>query len=261
MAQSSSQQVVAFPGTHILDVAGQSIALRPDGRLHNLNAWTPAVAEALATHEGLRLLKQHWKVIHEMREYYSAYGVSPVKKLLKRSLRAAGNGALSSDVALDELFPAGVLVQGSRIAGIPMPHLDAELERETYGRAKAASTAKISGDYFVGGFEFNGKTLKVTPSGNLIDLHLWNEQVADHMAQKEGIKLTEAHWEVLNYLRQFYFEYGVTPMVKILMKYLGEEHGAAMADREYLYKLFPKGPSRQGSRLAGLPEPQGCIDG
>ena len=244
----------------MLDVAGKPVALRPDGRLHDLKIWTPAIAEALAAREGLTLLKQHWKVLHEMREYYAAYGVSPVKKLLKRALRAAGSAALSSDVALDELFPAGVLVQGSRIAGIPMPHLDAELERETYGRAKAEKP-NVSGDYFVGEFEFDGKTFKVTSTGNLVDLHRWNEKVAAYMAKKEGIDLTDAHWEVLNYLRQFYFEYGVTPMVKILMKYLGEEHGAAKGDREYLYKLFPKGPSRQGSRLAGLPEPQGCIDG
>ncbi len=49
-------------------------------------------------------------------------------------------------------------------------------------------------------------------------------------------------------------------MVKILMKYMAEDIGPERASREHLYQLFPKGPARQGSRIAGLPEPQGCID-
>jgi tRNA 2-thiouridine synthesizing protein E len=49
-------------------------------------------------------------------------------------------------------------------------------------------------------------------------------------------------------------------MVKILMKYMAEDIGPEHASKEYLYRLFPKGPSRQGSRIAGLPEPQGCLD-
>ena len=80
------------------------------------------------------------------------------------------------------------------------------------------------------------------------------------MAEGEGIELSEEHWEVLNFLREFYFTYGISPMVKILMKYMAEDLGPERASREHLYTLFPKGPSRQGSRIAGLPEPQGCID-
>jgi tRNA 2-thiouridine synthesizing protein E len=49
-------------------------------------------------------------------------------------------------------------------------------------------------------------------------------------------------------------------MVKLLIKHMAEEHGKDSANEEKLYKLFPGGPSRQGSRIAGLPEPQGCID-
>jgi tRNA 2-thiouridine synthesizing protein E len=61
-------------------------------------------------------------------------------------------------------------------------------------------------------------------------------------------------------MRQFYFKYGITPMVRLLMKNMRDELGASKGSNEYLYKLFPGGPSRQGSRIAGLPEPQGCID-
>ena len=115
--------------------------------------------------------------------------------------------------------------------------------------------------HFTESFQFNGETFRVTHIGNLVDLHRWNPQVAEYMASQEGIGLTADHWEVLNFLRAFYFEYGITPMVKILMSHMAEELGPERASREHLYMLFPQGPSRQGSRIAGLPEPQGCIDG
>ncbi|HEB99698.1 MAG TPA: TusE/DsrC/DsvC family sulfur relay protein [Thiotrichales bacterium] len=140
-----------------------------------------------------------------------------------------------------------------------MPHLDAELEHRTYANTRARAAADSA--HFTGSFEFEGKTYEVTPTGNLVNQSGWNERLAEFLAKKEGIELTREHWEVLNFLREFYFEFGITPMVKILMKHLAEELGPEKASRDYLYRLFPKGPSRQGSRIAGLPEPQGCIDG
>lgn len=258
MAHPASQAVAPFSGSQSLNVSGKALVLRADGRLDDLAAWTPEVANALAEKEGFKLLPQHWKVINAMRGYYAAYNVSPVKKLLKRALKEAGAAALTSDAALDELFPGGVLVQGSRIAGVPVPMLDAERERSNGGctRAKAADVA-----HFVDTFEFKGLKLAVSCTGNLLEPHRWNEELAHFMAAKEGITLNAEHWEVLNFLRSFYFEFGITPMVKILMSHMAEELGAEHASREHLYRLFPLGPSRQGSRIAGLPEPQGCIDG
>lgn len=258
MVQNSSQTIVPLHGNHSIDVGGRVIALRPDGRLQNLGEWSREVAEALAARDGLCLLAQHWKVIHAMREYYAGYNVAPVKKLLKRALKEAGHAALTSEAALDELFPGGVLVQGSRIAGVPEPHLDAELERANCGGRIAA---KVDAGHFTDKFEYNGNSYAVTCTGNLLELHRWSPELAEFMASKEGIKLGADHWEVLNFLRAFYFEFGVTPMVKILMKHMADEVSADRASREHLYKLFPMGPSRQGSRIAGLPEPQGCIDG
>lgn len=252
----SSQTIVTFPGSHYVEVAGQRIGLRPDGWLQNLADWTPVVANALAAKEGLTLVAQHWKVLNALRDYYASFNVTPVKKLLKRSLKESGAAALTSEAALAELFPRGVMLQGARIGGVPMPLLDAELERENCGKSAAADA-----EHFVDKFEFKGKSYAVTCMGNLLELNCWNEQVAVYMAQQEGITLTVEHWEILNFLRSFYFEFGVTPMVKILMKHMATEAGAEKASREYLYSLFPQGPSRQGSRIAGLPEPQGCIDG
>ncbi len=226
-----------------------------DGRLANLSDWSEGVAHELASRDGLKLIDDHWHVLNSMRDYYQSYNVSPVKKLLKRSLKERTGSDRFGDDELAALFPGGVLVQGSKLAGIPIPMLDVELERSTYSGKAAPSKS-----HFTDSFDFEGETYRVTQLGNLVDLHRWNKHLAYFMADKEGIKLSDDHWEVLDFLRQFYFEYGITPMVRILMKHMAEEVGVERASKEHLYQLFPKGPSRQGSRIAGLPEPQGCID-
>ena len=226
-----------------------------DGRLANLSDWRKSVAQTLAARDGLTLDDRHWQVIDVMRDYYQAFNVPPIKKLLIRELKKREPSVTFDDALFQDLFPGGVLVQGSKIAGVPIPMMDVELERETY-QAKAAPNVT----HFMGSFNFDGETFAVTPTGNLMELHRWNSRLAEHMAQQEGIELTEEHWEVLNFLREFYFTYGVSPMVKILMRYMAEDLGPERASKGYLYSLFPKGPSRQGSRIAGLPAPQGCLD-
>lgn len=226
-----------------------------DGRLAKLGDWNEAVAQELASRDGISLNEDHWCVINAMRNYYNKFNVSPVRKLLKRDLlRKTGSDRFNDDY-LTELFPGDVLLQGSKLAGVPVPHLDIELERSTY-QAKAIPGVA----HFVDSFEFKGERFAVTPAGNLMDLHRWSSPVANFIAEKEGIQLTAEHWEVLNFLREFYFTYGVSPMVKIIMKYMAEDIGPDRASKEHLYSLFPKGPARQGTRIAGLPEPQGCID-
>lgn len=226
-----------------------------NGRLAKLGEWSERVANVLAEREGINLTDDHWAVINTLRDYYQAFNVPPVKKLLKRELKKATNTDRFDDDYLRTLFPAGVLVQSTKLAGVPVPMMDAELERETY-----QSKPAVHAGHFINSFDFENETFAVSPLGNLLELHRWNSHLATHLAEKENITLTEEHWEVLNFLREFYFTYGVTPMVKILMKYMAEDIGPEQASRENLYKLFPKGPSRQGSRIAGLPEPQGCID-
>ncbi|MDH5216552.1 MAG: TusE/DsrC/DsvC family sulfur relay protein [Gammaproteobacteria bacterium] len=114
--------------------------------------------------------------------------------------------------------------------------------------------------YFTQDFNFEGRTIKVYPSGNLVDPSEWNETMAIFLAQKEGINLIDEHWEIIHYLRAYYFKYGITPMVKLLINDLKEITHDRMVNIDHLYTLFPDGPARQGSRIAGLPMPQGCID-
>lgn len=232
-----------------------TVEILADGRLANLEEWNETIAHTLAAHDGITLNNNHWRVIEVMRDYYQAFNVAPIKKLLIRELKRRTHSDAFNDKALNVLFPGGVLVQGSKIAGVPIPMMDVELDRESY-QAKAAPSVA----HFIDSFDFEDETFAVTHTGNLIELHRWNSRLANHMAAKEGLELTEAHWEVLNFLREFYFTYGVSPMVKILMKYMAEDIGPQQASKDYLYHLFPKGPSRQGSRIAGLPCPQGCLD-
>lgn len=230
--------------------------LTPDGRLKHLSEWNKGVAEWLAAHEGIMLTNAHWEIIDVLREYYDRYNTSPILKLLKREIYEKLNTRKADDAYLASLFPKGVLSQGTRIAGIPVPVLDVEIDRMPPAPNKVARTQK----HFKGSFEFKGRTVPVYEKGNLVNQADWSEPLAEYMASQEGITLTPAHWEVLHFLRQFYFSYGITPMVRLLMKKLNEDLGASKSDSSYLYTLFPGGPSRQGSRIAGLPEPQGCID-
>jgi len=241
-----------------LVVNGNDFNLTFDGRLARLADWTPDIASAIAKEEGLELTESHWDIINLMRDYYFAYNITPIMKLLKREIAKKLGAEHATEDALNALFPSGVQYQGSKIAGIPVPMLDSELEQSSHVKTTAS---KPAAQHYNDSFEFKGQQIRVYPTGNLVNPEEWNDDMAEHLAKKEGIELSDAHWMVLRYLRKFYFQYGITPMVKILIKHMGEELGKEVSDRDSLYRLFPAGPSRQGSRIAGLPAPQGCIDG
>ena len=240
----------------VLKVNTVSFDLTTDGRLKNPGDWSEDVAIELAHKEELALTDDHWDVINMMREYYNKFNQPPIRKLLKKSLAEKYGPDKAEDQYLQTLFPGEVLVQGTRIAGLPVPVMDAELNRSNY-----TSTEKISSRHkFAQAFDFEGKSIEVHPRGNLINLDDWNEQLAEVLAEREGITLTDEHWEVIRFLRKFYFEFGIAPMVKLLMKHMRQQLGEEKSSRDFLYSLFPEGPARQGSLIGGLPEPQGCID-
>lgn len=83
----------------------------------------------------------------------------------------------------------------------------------------------------------------------------YGAEVPPVIAAAEGITLTDAHWEVINYLREEYKEHGHTPNFRNLMK--GMEQIREGVDSKYLYNLFPMGPAKQAAKVAGLPQPLG----
>jgi tRNA 2-thiouridine synthesizing protein E len=101
--------------------------------------------------------------------------------------------------------------------------------------------------------EVNGKTIETTEAGFLVDPTDWNEDVAKAIAELEGIELTERHWDVIHYLRDEYFNNNQhQPMERVLLKDLGKKWGSKPSSKE-VYQLFPLAPTKQGTKIAGLP--------
>ncbi len=233
----------------------------PNGRLANLQEWTPDAAQYLARTQQLTLTDKHWEIINLMRDFYAQFNISPVRKLLLKHIREKLGTEKANNDYLNELFPGDVLIQGTLIAGLPLPLLDMKINPADHPAPYNEShKAPCNVKHFVDQFEMDGQTYKLTFHGNLQDGSQWNEKVTEFMAKKEGITLTDEHWELIAFLRQFYFKYGITPMVKLLQKHLSKKLGKEKGSEDYLYNLFPEGSARQGLRIAGLPESQGCID-
>lgn len=101
--------------------------------------------------------------------------------------------------------------------------------------------------------ELNGTTYSVDENGFLEDPTIWNDRVAADLATTEGVsELTEEHWRLVRYLRAYYLEHDIAPMVRKLCK----ETEIKLAR---VYELFPSGPANGACKVAGLPKPTGCV--
>ncbi|KJU87184.1 sulfite reductase, dissimilatory-type gamma subunit [Candidatus Magnetobacterium bavaricum] len=107
--------------------------------------------------------------------------------------------------------------------------------------------------------EFQGKKIELDEDGYLTNLNDWTKELAEILSKEDSLELTEAHWEVINFLRSYYQQYQIAPMIKILVKEIKKTMGADKGNTKYLYQLFPDGPAKQACRYAGLPKPTGCV--
>ncbi|MBI3794482.1 MAG: TusE/DsrC/DsvC family sulfur relay protein [Nitrospinae bacterium] len=107
--------------------------------------------------------------------------------------------------------------------------------------------------------ESTEKHFRFDEDGYLVNFSDWSKDLAESIAASEGLTLTEAHWEVINFLRDYYKEFKVAPMIRILTKAIGQKLGEEKANSKYLYKLYPEGPAKQACKIAGLPYPTGCV--
>jgi tRNA 2-thiouridine synthesizing protein E len=108
-------------------------------------------------------------------------------------------------------------------------------------------------------FTVTEKAYEVDEDGYLVDIGEWNIEVANYFAKVEGIEMTEQHWEIVHYLREYYQRYQIAPMIKILLKEMGKKFGQQKGNTKYLYELFPDGPAKQACKIAGIPKPTGCV--
>jgi len=102
-------------------------------------------------------------------------------------------------------------------------------------------------------FEHGSVKIQVDEDGFIENPDLWNNEVAAALATTEGIdSLSDEHWKVMNYLRDYYIKFGVAPMIRKLCKDTGYP-------LKKIYELFPSGPAKGACKLAGLPKPTGCV--
>jgi len=102
-------------------------------------------------------------------------------------------------------------------------------------------------------FESGNVKIEVDEDGFIQEMDKWNEDVARALAEAEGVtEMTENHWKVVNYLRDYYQKFGIAPMIRKLCK----ETGFSLKE---IYELFPSGPAKGACKVAGLAKPTGCV--
>ena len=106
---------------------------------------------------------------------------------------------------------------------------------------------------------FEGKEIETDTEGYLKESSQWSEPLAEVIAENEGIALSPEHWEVVRFVRDFYLEFNTSPAIRMLVKAMANKFGEEKGNSRYLYRLFPKGPAKQATKIAGLPKPVKCI--
>jgi tRNA 2-thiouridine synthesizing protein E len=104
-------------------------------------------------------------------------------------------------------------------------------------------------------YEVNSRTLEATENGYLVNQDDWDKDVAAAIAAAEGLALTQDHWDVIDYLREAYFERnGEQPNNRAILKAMQDKWPDRKVDNKTLFDLFPGNPSKQAGKIAGLPE-------
>ncbi len=107
--------------------------------------------------------------------------------------------------------------------------------------------------------QVNGVAYATDEDGYLENHDDWNRDLAHAMAAADGCVLSANHWEVMDFLREYYAQYQIAPAVRVLVKNIGRRLGQEKGNSKYLYTLFPYGPAKQACKYAGLPKPTGCV--
>jgi len=102
-------------------------------------------------------------------------------------------------------------------------------------------------------FAHGSISIEVDEDGFMQEPDRWDKEVAAALATTEGVdSLGDDHWKLVEYLRNYYLQFGVAPMIRKLCKETG-------FDLKKVYELFPSGPAKGACKVAGLPKPTGCV--
>ncbi|RDE25317.1 TusE/DsrC/DsvC family sulfur relay protein [Motiliproteus coralliicola] len=105
----------------------------------------------------------------------------------------------------------------------------------------------------------NEQPIELDAEGFLRQLDDWSPEVAEQLAQNEGLELTQEHWEIIELLRAFYQEFELSPAMRILVKQVKNQLGTEKGNSMHLMRLFPGSPAKVASKIAGLPKPTNCL--
>jgi dissimilatory sulfite reductase related protein len=88
--------------------------------------------------------------------------------------------------------------------------------------------------------------------GYMVNANAWSPEIAEAIAEREELTLTERHWVVIRFVRCEYDVNGEAPTLRHITK-------ASGVDTKEMYRLFPGGPAKLAAKIAGLKKPTGCI--
>ena len=104
-------------------------------------------------------------------------------------------------------------------------------------------------------YELNGELLEATDNGYLVNQDDWDKDVAQAIAAAEGLALSQDHWDVIEFLRDAYFNHnGEQPNNRAILKAMQDRWQGRKIDNKTLFDLYPGNPSKQAGKIAGLPE-------
>lgn len=97
------------------------------------------------------------------------------------------------------------------------------------------------------------REIETDSEGYLRNLNDWSEDFVRAQAQAEGLELTDEHWQLIRFLREYYAEHGVQAQVRAMIRHFSQAWGPERGNNHVLHEIFPRGgPQKQGNRLAGL---------
>ena len=103
--------------------------------------------------------------------------------------------------------------------------------------------------------------VRTDDEGYLVDPDDWNEAVAAALAEREGLQLTDLHWQILRFMRAFLDEHQLIPDARFVIRFLADEAGLGDLARQRLFELFPYGYVRQACKIAGMRRPRAWSTG
>lgn len=154
-------------------------------------------------------------------------------------------GTIKIDL-LDEIISAPCTIRHFSNEGIGLSMEQLDSKHATRLTQLLENTLKLS---------VGNTNVECTPDNRLVHLEDWNEQVAEKLAEREGITLTKDHWNIINLMREYYDEYRLCPNENVIKEYILEHLSDEQALDTFIYNLFPSGLVHQASRLSGIPLP------